>query len=229
MSQVFVLLIEDDVGLARTLAEGLIEERFRVEVMHDGESGLRALLGTPFDVCILDVNLPLRDGFSVLAAARSERVATPILMLTARDSVADRVRGLNEGADDYLQKPFAFAELLARLRALVRRGGSRHGDSLRNGALELQSTAHEVRVAGQQVELTAKQFALLEFLLRHEGEVVTRAMLLSSVWGYSFDPGTNLVDVQVGQLRRKLEQVGQQDFIRTIRGVGYRIDAPEST
>ena len=219
-----LLLIEDDVRLARTLSEGLEEEQFLVQICTDGESGLRALRKTPYDVCILDVKLPIRDGFSVVAAARQAGVRTPILMLTALDTLADRVMGLDQGADDYLNKPFAFAEVLARLRALMRRGGSRHGDVLRRGLLSLHLSAHQLRYAEQPLELTPKQFALLDMLWRHAGEVVSRSMLLSSVRGYSYDPGTNVVDVHVAQLRRKLDEVGHGSLIRTVRGVGYVVD-----
>lgn len=224
-----VLLIEDDVRLVRALVAGLQEERFVVDVHSTGEGGLRSLLTDSYDACVLDVGLPDRDGFAVLAAARAAGRCTPLLLLTARDGLADRVRGLDLGADDYLGKPFAFAELLARLRALVRRGGPRpHGQGRllcwRDVVVDVVS--HEVRVGARPLEVTPKQFALLECLLRYRGEVVTRAMLLSSVWGYSFDPGTNLVEVHMAQLRRKLEGAGVTDLIRTLRGVGYRVDEP---
>lgn len=221
-----LLFIEDDQRLARALTAGLQEEGFVVDLYHDGDEGLAALIATAYDGCILDVNLPTRDGFSVLIAARRAAVTTPILILTARDTVADRVHGLNHGADDYLIKPFAFAELLARLRALLRRGGPQHGRDgrLRLGSLELDPVGHEVRIAGRSLDLTKTQFALLECLLRHRGQVVTRAMLLSSVWGYSFDPETNLIDVHIAELRRRLEPTGLAGLIRTIRGVGYRAD-----
>lgn len=221
MSLVLTLLVEDDLRLLRALPAGLEEEGCTVDVASDGAAALAALQRIAYDACILDINLPTQDGFSVLAAARSAGVCTPILVLSARDAVADRVRGLQGGADDYLTKPFAFAELLARLHALVRRGGARHGDVILRGSLELCLSAHRVRVAGTAVELTPKQFAILAMLLRHEGEVVTRTMLLRSVWGYTFDPGTNVVDVHVAQLRRKLDQAGAVDAILTIRGVGY--------
>ena len=216
-----LLLIEDDLRLARSLLAGLEEEGFSVESHTDGPAGLAALRAHRYDACILDINLPKLDGFAVLRAARREGLGLPILMLTARDAVNDRVQGLNEGADDYLVKPFAFAELLARLRVLMRRGGPQRSAVLRSGALVLDSRAHEVRIAGQLVELTQKQFALLEYLLNHAGEVVSRAMLLSSVWGYSFDPGTNIVDVHVAQLRRRIEESGHKCPIETVRGVGY--------
>ncbi len=217
-----VLLAEDDVRLVRALSAGLAEESYSVEVATDGDMALSTLSQTPFDVCILDIQLPKQDGFSVLAQARAAGVRTPILVLTAREAVSDRVRGLRDGADDYLIKPFAFAELLARLEALVRRGGARHGDVIVRGPLRACVSAHEVQVCENRVELTPKQFSILQMLLRHEGEVVTRSMLLRSVWGYSFDPGTNIVDVHIAQLRHKLEQAGAKDVIHTIRGVGYR-------
>lgn len=217
-----VLLVEDDVRLVRALSAGLAEESYSVEVATDGDMALSTLCQTPFDVCILDIQLPKQDGFSVLAQARAAGVRTPILVLTAREAVSDRVRGLRDGADDYLIKPFAFAELLARLEALVRRGGARHGDVIVRGPLRACVSAHEVQVCENRVELTPKQFSILQMLLRHEGEVVTRSMLLRSVWGYSFDPGTNIVDVHIAQLRHKLEQAGAKDVIHTIRGVGYR-------
>ncbi len=216
-----LLLVEDDRRLRRALSAGLAEEGYRVDEADDGEAALSALLQIPYDACILDLQLPRQDGFAVLAAARASQVRTPILVLSARDAVADRVRGLHGGADDYLTKPFAFAELLARLQALLRRGGARHGDVLVHGDLEVCLSAHRVRIAGQPLLLTPTQFAILAMLLRHAGQVVTRAMLLKSVWGYTFDPGTNVVDVHVAQLRRKLEQAGAERAIQTIRGVGY--------
>lgn len=227
-----LLLIEDDVRLVRTLLAGLEEEHFVVDVHKTGEGGLQALLADSYDACVLDVGLPDRDGFSVLAAARAAGNCTPLLLLTARDGLADRVCGLDLGADDYLSKPFAFAELLARLRALMRRGGPRprgQGRVLRWREVVVDIISHEVRVGDRPLDVTPKQFALLEHLLRYTGEVVTRAMLLSSVWGYSFDPGTNLVEVHIAQLRRKLEAAGVTDLIRTLRGVGYRVDEPDQT
>jgi two-component system OmpR family response regulator len=218
-----VLLIDDDRRLVRTLVAGLQEEGFVVDAYEDGAAGLSALLSNSYDCCILDINLPTQDGFSVLAMARRAEVSAPILFLTARDALQDRVRGLDLGADDYLIKPFAFAELLARLRALLRRGAPQRSGTLRLGPIELDPAAHIVRLYGNTLELTQKQFALLEYLLRHKGQVVSRAMLLSGVWGYSFDPGTNLVDVHIAQLRRKLEQPGQPPLLHTVRGVGYRM------
>lgn len=223
-----LLLVEDDHRLLLSLAAGLSEEGFAVDTNSDGPAGLSALRAHRYDACVLDVNLqtPSCDGFTVLAAARATGCLTPILLLTARDAVADRVRGLNEGADDYLIKPFAFAELLARLRALLRRGTAQRRTVLACGNFVLDLTDHAVRIGDQRIEVTQKQLALLEYLLLHSGEIVTRSMLLSGIWGYSFDPGTNIVDAHIAQLRRRIEQSGHRCPIETVRGVGYRIGPP---
>jgi len=219
-----VLLVEDDAKVARMLTRGLSEEGFGVELARDGQVGLERLQSEPYDVCILDVMLPRLDGFQVLAEARRGQVKTPVLVLTARDAVRDRVRGLDGGADDYLVKPFAFAELLARLRALLRRHGDKRPQPLRCRDLELDPVRHRATRGGALLALSAKQFALLEFLLRHRGEVVSRSMILDQVFGYGFDPGTNLVDVHVANLRQKIDRLGEPSVIETVRGVGYRMD-----
>lgn len=219
-----VLLVEDDARLARSISAGLTEEGMQVEVAGAGKVALQELQRGLYDVCILDLQLPDISGFSVLSQARQARIRTPILILTARDAVADRVTGLNEGADDYLTKPFAFAELLARLRVLVRRGTAQIDGKLRAGDLELDPQAHQVRRSGELVVVSRLQFSLLEFLVRHRGQVVSRSTLLQRVWGYDFDPGTNLVDVHIAQLRRKLDAPSAPSIIQTIRGVGYRVD-----
>jgi two-component system OmpR family response regulator len=218
-----VLVVEDDASLARVLVRGLGEEGHTVTRVGDGEKALAALKDEPPDVCVLDVMLPKLDGFGVVAAARQAGVTTPILLLTARDAVPDRVEGLRRGADDYLTKPFAFAELLARLEALVRRGQPRES-LLRAGDLELDRGAYRVTLAGAPVALSEKQFALLEFLMRHRGQVVSRQMVLQQVFGYGFDPGTNIVDVHVGHLRQKIDTAGRPSRITTVRGVGYRLE-----
>jgi two-component system OmpR family response regulator len=217
-----LLLVEDDQRLGQMLASGIKDEGYQYELTASGTAALRELQSGRYDACVLDLQLPDLDGLVVLAQAREARVRTPILILTARDGVADRVQGLNAGADDYLTKPFAFAELVARLRVLLRRATPHVGGKLRLGPLELDPVAHTVRAGNERIELSQKQFALLEFLLRHRGQVLTRATLLSRVFSYDFDPGTNLVDVHVAQLRRKLEPCGAAGFIHTIRGVGYR-------
>jgi two-component system OmpR family response regulator len=223
-----LLLVEDDRRLLAMLAAGFAEEGFVLELCASGPEAVTALSERCFDACVLDVGLPELDGFAVLAAARQKGVRTPILMLTARDGLADRVSGLNGGADDYLVKPFAFAELLARVRALLRRGGPQLDGKLRLGGLELDPQAHVVKSGAARIELSAKQFALLEYLLRHRGRVVPRTTLLSAVFDYNFDPGTNLIDVHIAQLRRRLSPHGHGELIQTIRGVGYRAGAEDA-
>jgi len=223
-----LLLIEDDAKIAQMLRRGLQEEGFAVQVASDGVSGLEQVRAEPFDICILDVLLPRLDGFGVLERLRAGGSTLPVLMLTARDDVPSRVRGLNLGADDYLVKPFAFAELLARIRALLRREAGSREDRLRCGELELDPLEHRVWCRGEPVELSTKQFALLELLLRNPGHVVSRAMILERVWGYTFDPGTNLVDVHIAHLRQKIDGAAPPSLIQTVRGVGYRVGVHET-
>ena len=218
-----ILLVEDDARLANMLRLGLLEEGFGVDVLEDGSEAIEAALGTAFDVVTLDVMLPgSLDGFQVCAELRRRRVRTPVLMLTGRDAVADRVRGLEAGADDYLVKPFAFAEFLARLRALTRRHLADRSAVLEAGSLRLDTSARELTVAGTPVPLTSKEFAILEYLMHHPRRVLSRAQIEEHVWNYDFDSGSNLVDVYVGRIRRKLAAGG--DHIVTLRGAGYRFD-----
>ncbi len=219
-----LLVVEDDRKLSELLQRGLGEEGHAATCVRDGASGLARLRAEAFDACILDVGLPDLDGFTVLERARGAGVTTPILMLTARDAVPDRVRGLELGADDYLLKPFAFAELSARLAAIARRGSPARPQRLKLGRVELDPGSHRVTVGGELVELSQKQFSLLELLLRHAGQVVTRQMVLREVFGYGFDPGTNLVDVHVSKLRQQLEHPALDIKISSVRGVGYRLD-----
>lgn len=220
-----LLLVEDDRRLARVLCEGFSEEGYTVRHVASGAAARAALAGEPPDVCVLDVQLPDVDGFAVLAEARRAAVRVPIVLLTARDAVADRVHGLDQGADDYVTKPFAFAELLARLRLVLRRGTPHVSGVLRARDLELDPRRRVVQRDGVPIELTPKQFALLHYLLLHQGEVVSRQALLKHVFGYDFDPGTNLIDVHVGQLRRRIDRDGRDgaSLIRSARGVGYVI------
>jgi len=217
-----VLLAEDDVELGRVLEQGLGEEGFAVTRAHDGDAALERLRGGGFDACVLDVALPKRDGLEVLAVARREHGTTPILLLTARASVEDRVQGLDLGADDFLGKPFAFAELAARLRALHRRPSAYQPASLSVPPVELDVARHALRCRGEALSVSPTQFRLLELLMRRAGEVVPRAAILRHVWSYSFDPGTNLIDVHVAHLRGKLDRPGEPSLIETVRGVGYR-------
>ena len=221
-----LLLVEDDAKLARAVGRGLRHEGYAVDVVGDGDAALRQAAVWDYDAIVLDVMLPNRDGFEVCDALRARDCWAPILMLTARGQVGDRIRGLDAGADDYLAKPFDFGELLARLRALVRRAPAERPVRLEVGDLVVDPSTHAVARAGVPVALTAREFALLEYLARHAGEAVTRASLLDHVWDENFEGSTNIVDVYVGYLRKKLEQPFDRRLIRTIRGVGYALEAP---
>jgi len=218
-----ILIVEHEVKMARAIRRGLEHEGWTADVAPDGDEGLARASNETYDAVVLDVMLPRRDGFAVCEALRARGRWVPVLMLTARDAVDDRIRGLDVGADDYLVKPFAFGELLARLRALIRRGPSERPQVLCVGDVELDPAAHAVTRAGQAVELSAREFALLEYLMRHPGEVVSRTRLLDHVWDYEYGGGSNVVDVYVGYLRRKLERPFGRPFIRTVRGVGYGV------
>ena len=218
-----ILIVEHEVKMARAIRRGLEHEGWTADVAPDGDEGLARASNETYDAVVLDVMLPRRDGFAVCKALRARGRWVPVLMLTARDAVDDRIRGLDVGADDYLVKPFAFGELLARLRALIRRGPSERPQVLCVGDVELDPAAHAVTRAGQAVELSAREFALLEYLMRHPGEVVSRTRLLDHVWDYEYGGGSNVVDVYVGYLRRKLERPFGRPFIRTVRGVGYGV------
>ena len=221
-----VLLVEDDHRLAASLGRGLQQSGFSVDNAFDGEDGLSAALTTTYDAIVLDVMLPGLDGLEVSRQLRSRRVHTPILMLTARDSIDDRVRGLEAGADDYLAKPFALRELVARLKALVRRHIPDRTAVLRLGPLCLDTSSHDVTVGDRKLQLTAKEFAILEYFMLHPRLVLTRFQIIEHVWQYDFEGGDNLVEVYVGRLRRKLQQAGMKDPFLTIRGAGYRLDPP---
>jgi two-component system OmpR family response regulator len=218
-----LLLVEDDPKLSQALARGLRAEGYAVDHAADGESALLQAAVYEYDGIILDVMLPLRDGFDVCRTLREREVWAPVLMLTARGQVGDRIRGLDAGADDYLAKPFDFGELLARVRALVRRRPAERPACLTVGALSVDPAAHAVQLDGRAIELTAREFAVLEYLARHAGEVVARTQLLDHVWDANYLGSTNIVDVYVGQLRRKL---GRAELIRTVRGVGFLLERP---
>jgi two-component system, OmpR family, response regulator len=220
-----LLLVEDDAKLARAVVRGLRHEGYAVDVVGDGDAALTQAAVWEYDGIVLDVMLPNRDGFDVCRTLRERDCWAPILMLTARGQVGDRIRGLDLGADDYLAKPFDFGELLARLRALVRRAPAQRPARVQVGDLVVDPSTHEVARAGVAVALTAREFAVLEYLARHAGEAVTRATLLDHVWDENFEGSTNVVDVYVGYLRKKLEQPFDRSLIRTIRGVGYALEA----
>jgi len=220
-----LLLVEDDAKLARAVGRGLRHEGYAVDVVGDGDAALAQCAVWDYDAIVLDVMLPGRDGFAVCRALRGGDWWAPILMLTARSRVDDRIHGLDAGADDYLAKPFDFGELLARLRALVRRVPEPRPARLEVGDLVVDPSTHAVERAGVAVALTAREFAVLEYLARHAGEAITRATLLDHVWDENFQGSTNVVDVYVGYLRKKLEQPFDRPLIRTIRGVGYALEA----
>jgi two-component system, OmpR family, copper resistance phosphate regulon response regulator CusR len=217
-----VLLVEDDPGLGSIIRTGFAEQGMQVVAVTSYPDGkMKGVLGT-FDVIILDVMLPGGSGFDLCRELRKRDVATPILMLTARDTVDDRVTGLDVGADDYLTKPFAFRELLARVRALARRRGAPLAETLRVSDLEVDLNAHRVRRGGNPIELTAKEFSLLEFFVLHKGQVVDRAAITAHVWDENHDPFTNVLEVLVRRLRRKIDDEYPVKLIQTLRGAGYR-------
>jgi len=217
-----VLLLEDDTETALSVCDGLAASGFEVTGARDAPAALQRLKERRFDAVILDVMVPGGSGLDVLRTMRAAGDCAPVLLLTALDSIENRVDGLNSGADDYLVKPFAFAELLARLRALLRRPASRV-EPFHHGLLEIDPLRRRASWSGHLLDLTGTEFSVLQCLAQAKGDVVSRRMLLESVWGYRFDPGTNVVDVQVNRLRRRLEMVGACDLIRTIRGVGYAL------
>ena len=226
-----LLLVEDDATISHFLLRGLREENHVVDLAEDADTAERLAADTEYDAVLLDVMLPGGvDGFTLCKRFRASGMDTPILMLTARDAVGDRVQGLDLGADDYLTKPFAFDELLARLRALTRRGRSRHvSATLVCGPVSLDLEAHRVTAAGSEVPLSATEYRLLEFLLRRAGTIVSRAQIADHVWGSDYDPFSNVADVYVGYLRRKLSAVGVAPaIIQTVRGLGYMLKAPEA-
>jgi DNA-binding response OmpR family regulator len=222
-----ILVVEDDRKVAGFIEQGLREEGYAVDVAPDGdEAGMLAHV-YDYDLIILDVMLPKKTGLQLASELRREGKKTPILMLTARDATEDVVRGLDAGADDYLTKPFKFDELIARVRALVRRGGSGRTELLNYGPVELDRLKHKVRVKGKNLDLTPKEFHLLQHFLLHPEEVVRRTELLEKVWDMHFDPESNVVDVHVGNLRRKLKEAAGIDLIQTVRGVGFRMQEPD--
>jgi len=216
-----ILLVEDEPDAAQMLAKGLREQSYAVDVATDGEAAVYQAGVNDYDLVILDVMLPLKDGFQVCRELRAEGLTFPILMLTARDAPPDRVAGLDMGADDYLTKPFDFHELLARLRALLQRGPALRPETVGVADLSIDMRARRVRRGGRQIELTAKEYALLEYLARRAGEVVSRAEIAEHVWEENFDPFSNLIEVYVQRLRRKIDEGHAPKLLRTRRGEGY--------
>jgi DNA-binding response OmpR family regulator len=223
---VHLLLVEDDPAISHFLLKGLREEGHLVDLVEDGREAIERAVVEAYDAVVLDLMLPGVDGMEVCRTLRTRGIDVPILMVTARDAVPDRVRGLDVGADDYLAKPFAFDELLARLRALTRRGRTAHLSAvLRHGPLAVDTAAHAATVDGRPVSLTATEYRLLEFLVRRAGTIVSREQLGEHVWGGDADPFSNVADVYVGYLRRKLAAAGAPPLIRTVRGLGYMLKA----
>jgi DNA-binding response OmpR family regulator len=217
-----VLVVEDDSSIAEFVAAGLRQEGYAVDVADNGVDGLELARSQPYDAAVVDVMLPRLDGLSLVTALRRAEVGTPVLFLSARHSVDDRVRGLQTGGDDYLTKPFAFPELLARLQALTRRGHlSLEPTHLAVADLRLDRLTRKVERAGVPIELRPREFALLEYLMRHQGKVVSKTMIVSHIWDYSFDTGTNAVDVLVHRLRDKIDRGFEPRLLHTVRGVGY--------
>ena len=221
-----LLLVEDEATLGVTLQEGLERAQHTVDLAQDGEDALDYVRVGSYDVIVLDVMLPKLDGFGVCRQLRADGVRTPILMLTARDSVDDRIAGLDSGADDYLVKPFAFGELLARIRALLRRDAPSREATVRVADLTLDPAAQRIDWSGRPLDLTAREYRILDVLMRRPNWIVSRESLIESVWGYDFTDTSNLVEVYVGRIRRKLAEVGAPSMIQTVRGAGYRLREP---
>jgi two-component system copper resistance phosphate regulon response regulator CusR len=222
-----ILLVEDDRRIARFVAKGLREQAYAVDVSGDGDDAIYKLSVNDYDAVILDVMIPGRDGFQVCQDIRSEGIAVPVIMLTARDTVGDRITGLDSGADDYLTKPFAVAELLARLRALLRRGPVVRPPTISIADLVLDTGAQRATRNGRALSLTTKEYALLEYLARENGRVVSRAEIAEHVWDENFDPLTNLIDVHINRLRRKVDDGFSRRLIHTRRGAGYMLAATD--
>lgn len=221
-----VLLAEDQVKLASFVRQALVEAGFTVDVVHDGDEALELATSRPYDGLVLDIMLPGRDGLSLLRLLRARHITTPALFLTARGEVSERIEGLELGADDYVAKPFDMSELVARVKALVRRSGSELASVLRVADLTIDLMRRQVTRGKRAITLTPREFALLEFLARTPGRVVSRTQIIEKVWEYHFDPDTNVVDVYTGRLRKKLNEEGETNLLHAVRGVGYKLEVP---
>ncbi|MGU3435950.1 response regulator transcription factor [Actinomycetes bacterium M1A6_2h] len=224
-----VLVVEDEVRLAETIRRGLIAEGFVVEVQHDGDSGFHTAMSSEFDAVVLDIMLPGKHGYDIVRDLRSAGVWTPILMLSAKDGEYDLADAFDLGADDYLVKPFSFVVLIARLRALVRRGAPERPSVLSAAGLELDPSRHRVTRHGVELVLTPREYSVLEYLMRHAGTVVTKTDIVRSVWDLNYDGDENIVEVYIGYLRRKVDQPFGFRSIQTVRGIGYRLDTDEKS
>ena len=224
-----ILLVEDDADLAQFIKKGLKEEHYVVDVAADGEAGLALALDNSYDLMILDIMLPKLDGLTLCRRVRDKGISTPVLLLTARNTVETKVSGFDTGADQFLPKPFAFTELLARVRALLRRGSSQQITHLQAADLRLDPASHRVWRAGQEISLTNKEYALLEFLLRNKNRVLTRTAIIEHVWDISYDPMTNIVDAHIRALRAKIDRDFSPPLIATVRGAGYMLEEPDAS
>ena len=222
-----ILVVEDEKKVASFIKRGLEEEKYEVDVTYDGDEGLQKSLDGSYSLIFLDVMLPKKDGLSVVKELRARKLLTPVLMLTAKDTVEDIVAGLNSGSDDYLTKPFAFAELLARVRALLRRSEQERGAEIRFADLRLDPVTHKVWRKDKEIDLTAKEYSLLEFFMRNPNQVLTRTTIAENVWDYIFDSFTNIIDVYVNYLRKKIDRDADKKLIHTVRGVGYILKEEE--
>jgi DNA-binding response OmpR family regulator len=220
-----ILVVEDDRTVGQYVKRGLEEQRYQADLVDDGMEGLRLASGGRYDIIVLDLRLPGMNGFEMLRTLRDRGNTTPVLVLTAQDSVDFKVQALRAGADDYVTKPFAFEELLARVEALGRRPKEIRDPLLQVGDLELDIATREVRRAGEKIELTPKEYTVLEYLMRHAGRVMSRTLITEYAWDYHFDPGTNIVDVVINRLRKKVDSGHQQKLVHTVRGVGYVVRA----
>lgn len=223
-----ILVVEDDLKIAQFVTDGLQQSGFVVDRAADGETGLDLASTESYDAAIVDIMLPKMDGLTLIEQLRHQKIHTPVIILSARQAVADRVRGLQTGSDDYLTKPFAFAELLARVQALIRRGAAPvQASRLTVGDLTMDLLSREVTRGGKKIDLNPREFTLLEYLMRNSGRVVSKTMILDQVWGYHFDPQTNVVDVLVCRLRNKIDKGYSDKMTHTIRGVGYLLKVPD--
>lgn len=221
-----ILIVDDDRRLVGIIRRGMLEEGYAADVAYDGEEGEYLAEINPYDLIILDIMMPKKDGVQVCQSLRARGINAPILMLTAKDAVEDRVKGLDAGADDYLVKPFAFNELAARIRALLRRESRTKSPELQVGDLVLNTVTRQARRGDREIELTTKEYAILEYFMRHPNAVITRTMIEEHAWDYDFDSFSNLVDVYIRRIRRKIDIEGEESLIQTVRGAGYRLRVP---
>jgi len=227
MNTMKILVVEDEKKVTSFIKRGLEEEQYEVDTAYDGDEGLKKATEGHYDLVILDVMLPKRDGLAVVKELRDKKILTPVLMLTAKDSVEDIVAGFSSGSDDYLTKPFAFAELLARVRALLRRSEQDRGAEIKFADLRLDPVTHKVWRGDKEIDLTSKEYGLLEYMMRNPNQVLTRTMIAEHVWDYTFDSFTNIIDVYVNYLRKKIDRDADKKLIHTVRGVGYILKEEE--